>query len=47
MADRPNILLITTAEQHHRTLGAYGNPVIHTPNLDSVRLSSSSRTAVE
>lgn len=31
---RPNILLITTDEQHRQTLGAYGNPVVNTSNID-------------
>ena len=31
--DRPNILLITSDQQHWNTIGAF-NPEIHTPNLD-------------
>jgi len=31
---RPNIILITTDQQRWDTLGVYGNPVIHTPNMD-------------
>jgi len=33
---RPNILLLTTDEQHCRTLGAYGNPEVRTPHLDQL-----------
>lgn len=33
MMKRPNILLITSDQQHHNTLGAF-NPEIKTPNLD-------------
>ena len=33
MSDRPNILLITSDQQHWNTLGR-ANPDIHTPNLD-------------
>lgn len=33
---RPNILFITTDEQRFDCLGAYGNPVIRTPNLDRI-----------
>jgi arylsulfatase len=31
---RPNVLLIFTDQQRFDTIGALGNPVIHTPNLD-------------
>lgn len=31
---RPNLLLITSDQQHWRTLGAINNPKIKTPNLD-------------
>ncbi|UOF88745.1 sulfatase-like hydrolase/transferase [Fodinisporobacter ferrooxydans] len=31
---RPNILLITTDQQHHNTIHALGNEAIQTPNLD-------------
>jgi arylsulfatase A-like enzyme len=31
---RPNILLILADDQRHDTIGALGNPEIHTPNLD-------------
>ena len=34
MNKRPNILLITTDEQHKMTLGCYGNPIINTRNID-------------
>ena len=35
MADRPpNVLFIITDQQRYDTLGARGNPVLHTPNLD-------------
>ena len=33
MGDRPNILLITSDQQHWSTLGCL-NPEIQTPNLD-------------
>src|SRR5262245_36260585 len=31
---RPNVLVIITDDQGHGDLGAHGNPVIRTPNLD-------------
>jgi uncharacterized sulfatase len=34
VASKPNILLITSDQQHWRTLGAVNNPRIKTPNLD-------------
>ncbi len=34
MADRPNILLITTDQQRFDTISALGNPHIYTPHLD-------------
>ena len=34
MTERPNILLITSDQQHPRTVGALGNPRIRTPSLD-------------
>ncbi|HEX2948660.1 MAG TPA: sulfatase-like hydrolase/transferase, partial [Armatimonadota bacterium] len=33
-ASRPNVLLILTDQQRADTIGALGNPVIRTPNLD-------------
>ena len=33
-SDRPNILLLMTDQHRGDALGAAGNPVIHTPNLD-------------
>ncbi|MCK5801910.1 MAG: sulfatase-like hydrolase/transferase [Lentisphaeria bacterium] len=33
---RPNILFILTDDQRHDTIGALGNPHIHTPNLDTL-----------
>jgi len=35
-ANRPNILLITTDQMRKDHAGCYGNPVIHTPNLDAL-----------
>jgi arylsulfatase len=35
-AARPNILLIMTDQHRMDALGAYGNPVIRTPNIDSL-----------
>lgn len=32
--NRPNILWICTDQQRWDTLGCYGNPLVHTPNLD-------------
>jgi arylsulfatase len=34
MASQPNILWICTDQQRFDTLGCYGNPFVHTPNLD-------------
>ncbi|MDE2699499.1 MAG: sulfatase-like hydrolase/transferase, partial [Gemmatimonadota bacterium] len=34
MPDKPNILWICTDQQRFDTLGCYGNPYVHTPNLD-------------
>lgn len=36
MPDRPNILLLFTDDQRAGTIGALGNPHIHTPNLDAL-----------
>lgn len=33
---KPNIVLIFTDNQQASTLGCYGNPEIHTPNLDKL-----------
>src|SRR6266571_860464 len=37
---RPNLLFILTDQQRRDTLGAYGNSVIRTPNLDALARSS-------
>jgi arylsulfatase A-like enzyme len=34
-ADRPNVLVVITDDQGFGDLGAHGNPVIRTPNLDA------------
>lgn len=34
--NRPNFLLVLTDQQRLRALGAYGNPQISTPNMDSI-----------
>ena len=31
---QPNVLWICTDQQRFDTLGCYGNPFVHTPNLD-------------
>ena len=36
MAERPNILLITTDQQRGDSLGLEGHPVLSTPNLDQL-----------
>lgn len=33
---RPNILWISTDQQRYDSLGCYGNPYVHTPNLDGL-----------
>ena len=35
-AARPNFLFILTDDQAPHSLGAYGNKVCHTPNIDSI-----------
>ncbi|WP_332445931.1 sulfatase family protein [Sphaerochaeta sp.] len=37
---RPNILWVCTDQQRFDTLGCYGNPYVHTPNLDALAASS-------
>src|SRR5690242_1157006 len=32
----PNVLLIISDQLHHQALGAAGNPIIKTPNIDSL-----------
>ena len=34
MENRPNVLWICTDQQRFDTLGCYGNPYVHTPNID-------------
>jgi choline-sulfatase len=36
MAERPNVLWISTDQQRWDTLGCYGNPYVRTPNLDAL-----------
>lgn len=36
MADQPNLLFLWTDQQAARTMGAYGNDAIETPNLDAL-----------
>ncbi len=38
--DRPNLLFIFTDQQRYDSLGCYGNPDIHTPNLDALAAES-------
>ncbi|MGE0102177.1 MAG: sulfatase-like hydrolase/transferase [Blastocatellales bacterium] len=35
-AGRPNILILFSDDQRHDTIAAYGNPLIRTPNIDSL-----------
>ena len=35
-ASRPNILLLLTDQQTLRAMSAYGNPYLHTPNMDNL-----------
>ena len=39
-ADRPNIIFILSDDQGYGDLGAHGNPVLKTPNLDQLRSQS-------
>jgi len=39
-ADRPNILFILTDDQGYGDIGAHGNPILKTPNLDQLRSES-------
>ena len=34
MNDRPNVVFITTDQQRADAAGCYGNPAVHTPNID-------------
>lgn len=36
MADRPNILFLMADQMRADALGCYGNPVVQTPNLDTL-----------
>lgn len=36
MSDRPNILVITTDQQHHAMMSCAGNPWLRTPNMDRI-----------
>lgn len=36
MAEKPNIVVLWTDQQATRTLGAYGNSTVETPNIDSL-----------
>jgi choline-sulfatase len=38
MSAIPNIVFIMTDQQNTNTLGCYGNPIIHTPNIDRLAL---------
>ena len=44
MAKRPNILLLTTDQQRYDSLGFTGNPIVRTPNIDSLAASGLSFT---
>ena len=33
---RPNVLLLLTDQQTMRAMSAYGNPYLHTPNMDTL-----------
>src|SRR4051794_3198730 len=35
-AERPNVVLVVTDDQGYGDLGAHGNPVVRTPNLDAM-----------
>jgi len=35
-ADRPNLIFIMTDQQHYKSMGITGTPVVRTPNLDSL-----------
>ena len=39
-ADRPNILFILTDDQGYGDIGAHGNPILKTPNLDKLHAES-------
>ncbi len=36
MTTQPNILVIFTDQQTQQAISAYGNPHLHTPNMDSL-----------
>jgi choline-sulfatase len=36
MPDTPNIVFVHTDQQHHKAIGAYGNPYVKTPHLDRI-----------
>ena len=36
MSDRPNILVLMTDQHSKNVLGAYGNNIVRTPNLDAL-----------